>query len=129
MILVGAIVSGSVCLFDLNNGSNNTITATVASGIILPQPYTFHHARVVTRSPISGGNSVSLKILTAGGTKTIKTSETKTNSTDSGERNLVFDHTAAGDGTDIRAFDDISDIQLTTNIPIRTLEIFGRTYR
>jgi hypothetical protein len=79
----------------------------------------------VLKSPISSGNSVSLQILTSNSTKTILASSTKTNTTDSGERNLIFDHVAAGDGSDVRQFDDISDVKLTTNVAVHSIIIYG----
>lgn len=129
-VLAGVGNSGSVKLYIMNNaGSNETSVANVA-GTVLDQPYTFDFAKVVTRSPISSGASVSLKILngassTSTGTKSIKSSETKTNSTDPGEKNLIFKHTSLDDGTDVKAFDEISDIELTTNVPIKEMEIWG----
>lgn len=124
-ILWSGVISAQVKLYNLTaSATNNTSVANVAS-IVLPQPYSYDHTKVVLRSPITSGDSVSLKILTSGGTKTIKASETKTNTTDPGEKNLIFNHTSAGDGTDVKAFDEISDIELTTNVPIRDMEVFG----
>lgn len=129
-ILLFTIIGGSYAGYSLNrNATNNTSVANVAA-FSLPAPFTFHHARVVLRNPITSGDSVSLKLLnspnsSSAGQKTIKASETKTNTTDSGEQYLIFDHTSAGDGTDIKAFSEISDIELTTNVPIRSLQIWG----
>lgn len=124
-IVVGAVVSGSVKMYLIGSGSTyNTSVANVA-GFALPQPYTFAYAKVVLRSPMSSGNSVSIKLLSGGSTKTIKASETRTYSTDPNEQNLIFYHTSAGDGSDVQRFIEITDIELTSNVAIKTLEIHG----
>lgn len=123
--VVAVGTSGSVKLYILNNSGTNESAVANTAGIVLPQPFNYHHARIVTRLPISSGNSVALKILNSNSTKTIKASEAKTNTTDSGEKNLIFDHTAAGDGTDVKAFDEISDIEITTNVAIKSFELWG----
>lgn len=125
--IVASGLSGdsSVELFDLRGGTSSATAIANVAGFSLGKPFTFHSARVITKAPIASGNSVSLQILTANSTKTIKASETKTNTTDPGERVLIFDHTSAGDGSDVNSFDDISDIKLTTNVAINSLEIWG----
>lgn len=124
-IIVATGTGSGVELFELRGSASlNTAVANIA-GFSLPKPFTFHSARVITKAPIASGNSVSLQILTANSTKTIKATETKTNTTDPGERVLIFDHTSAGDGSDVNSFDDISDIKLTTNVAINSLEIWG----
>jgi len=124
-ILVGATVGGDVHLYQINsNGAANTAVANVA-GFTLPQPYTFSHARIVMRQPISSGVTVALKLLNAASTKTIKASETRTNTTDPDEQNLIFDHTSAGDGSDVGIFSEVSDIEITTNGAVKSIEIYG----
>lgn len=121
----GNISGGTRKLYSLRGSATaNTAVANVA-GFSLKKPYTFHHARVVLRSPISSGNSVSLQILTSNSTKTVLASTTKTNSTDSGERNLIFKNFAAGDGSDVRVFEDLSDVKLSTNVAVHSLEVWG----
>lgn len=121
----GNTASGTRKLYELRGSASlNTSIANLA-GFSLGKPYTFHHARVVTKSPISSGNSVSLQILTANSAKTVLATSTKTNLTDPGERNLVFKHVAAGDGSDVRLFEDLSDVKLTTNVAINSLEVWG----
>jgi len=116
---------GTRKFYSLSGSSSiNTAIANLA-GFSLGKPYIFHSARVVLKSPVASGNSVSLQILTSNSTKTVCASATKTNSTDSGERNLVFRHTAAGDGSDVRTFEDLSDVKLTTNVAIHSLALYG----
>lgn len=125
IVATGLSGDSTIELFELRGSASLNTTVANVAGFSLPKPFTFHSARVITKAPISSGASVSLQILTANSTKTIKASETKTNSTDPGERVLIFDHTSAGDGSDVNSFDDISDIKLTTNVAINSLEIWG----
>lgn len=127
-IVAAGTASGSVGvkLYNLRGSASlETSVANVAGFSLKGRAYTFHSARVILKSPVSSGNSVSLQILTANSAKTILATSTKTNSTDTGERNLVFDHVEAGDGTDVRAFEDMSDVKLTTNVAVHSIEIWG----
>ncbi len=117
--------SAGIKLYNLRgSASNNTAVANVA-GFSLGQPFTFHSAKVVLKSPIASGDSVSLQILASNSTKTILASTTKSNTTDSGERSLIFDSVAAGDGSDVRNFEDISDVKLTTNVAVHSITVYG----
>jgi hypothetical protein len=122
--IVAAGTSGSTGFKLYNLRGSDTYNTAVANmaGFSLGRLYTFHHARVVLKSPMSSGNSVSLQILTANSAKTVMASSTKTYITDPNERNLIF-NSATGD--DVRAFEDLSDVKLTTNVPIHSLEVWG----
>lgn len=130
-VLLGMSVSGTSKLYILNSGSGTRETATAnVAGISLPRPYKYAYTKVVLRSPIASGSTVTLKLLnspstSSTGAKTIKASEAKTNSTDSGAKVLFFDHTSANDGTDVISFDEISDIELTSNVAIKSFTVYG----
>lgn len=120
-----ASASAGVKLYNLRGSDSLSTAVANVAGFSLKKPYTFHSARVVLKSPMASGNSVSLQILTSNSTKTILATSTKTYSTDPNERNLIFDHLAAGDGSDVRQFEDISDVKLTTNVAVHSLEVWG----
>jgi len=103
----------------------NTAIANLA-GFSLGRPFTFHSAKILLKNPIVSGDSVSLQILSSSSTKTILASTTKTNDTDSGERSLSFDHKEVGGGNDMEVFEDVSDVKITTNVPILSLTIYGK---
>jgi hypothetical protein len=124
----GNTTSGTIKLYNLRDSSGSANTAIVnLAGFSLPKPYTFHSAKVILKTGIrqTPADSVSLQILTSNSTKTILASSTKNYSSDPNERNLIFDHVAAGDGSDVRQFDDISDVKLTTNVAVHSIIIYG----
>ena len=113
--------SSDVKLYSATLSSSNSSCVINICNIDFPQTFKFEFAKVILKTRISSGNSVALQILSEGDAKTIKSSETKTNTTDSGRKELTF----RPQGATAQFFDELSTIKLTTNVAVQALEIYG----
>jgi hypothetical protein len=118
------LVASNLKLYDVNASGTYSTSVFNLANIPLDKPYNFGYAKVILQSPISSGNSVALKIMTSNDARYVSASETKTNSTDPGVKALIFDGSANG-SNDVKAFNDISSLELTTNVPFYSICLYG----
>ncbi len=109
-----------------DTGSTRNTGSVTTAPIILPQPYIFHHVKVVMKDLLASGNSISIGMSSIGANEEIFSTNTQTFTQLAAKQTIVFDkHMPGGDHTsEAETFEDFQLI-VSSNKAVAKVEVWA----
>lgn len=115
-------------LYETGTSSTRLVSTAVVAGINFVQPYRFAYARISTRTALSSGQSVALRLRTLGANRNVLSQQTFSNATHGAVSSFIFRPETSGTASsDAPVFDGLSQIEMvnTGGVDVERVEIYG----
>lgn len=113
-------------LYGFWEGSTLATSTVSTSNISLDGTYSYAFARVVARSVLASGASVTVKIYSRAGGGLITDQATFSFSADGTKQSKIISRVPGTVSTDAMVFNEIEKIEITTNVALQSVELWGQ---